>query len=270
MTARTPLAAIFAGAIATGLSARAASLVDRAAAFVDRFEREFAVVIADERYEQRLTEGRAGHPVETTRTLESEVMFVRIERDHTWLLVRRVKTIDSKPAPDQSAALDTLLADGVNGTLPRLRELADENARDNLGHIERNFNDPTWVLRVFDAGIRHRFRFEEKGPGTIEYRERETPTLIRGRGREPARSRGTVTLNAAGAITETTLSVRFDGITADLTTRFGVDAHVGITVPLTMSERYTRRDETVTCTATYSNFRRFETSGRMIPPKPNR
>ena len=269
MRHRLGLSFIVAGAIATGLPARAASLVDRASAFVDRFERDFAVVIADERYEQRLTEGR-GQPVDTTRALESEVMFVRIERDHTWLLVRRVKTVDGQRASEPAAALDTFLAGGVNRTLPRLRELADENARYNLGRIERNFNDPTWVLRIFDAGIRDRFRFKEEAPDTIEYRERETPTLIRGRGREPARSHGTVTLNAAGAITETTLSVRFDDVAADLTTTFGMDAHVGVTVPLTMSERYTRRDETVTCTATYSNFRRFETSGRLITPKLDR
>jgi hypothetical protein len=122
-----------------------------------------------------------------------------------------VKRVDGRSVTDQSTALDALIGPGIDASLPRLRALADQNARYNLGHIERNFNDPTWVLRVFDPDIRPRFRFTSRGTDTIEYRERDTPTLIRGRGAK-----------------------------------------------------------LVTGTATYSNFRRFETSGRLIVPKPDR
>jgi len=38
-------------------------------------------------------------------------------------------------------------------------------------------------------------------------------------------------------------------------------------VPVEMKELYERRIEVLTCTATYSNFRRFETAARILPPK---
>jgi hypothetical protein len=60
----------------------------------------------------------------------------------------------------------------------------------------------------------------------------------------------------------------------------GVDARVDVEyrrhrafdvlVPTTMSESYRERvprGESVECRASYSNFRRFETSVRMLPPK---
>ena len=197
-------------------------------------------------------------------------MFVRLARDGTWLLVRRVKTVDGQPAPDQPAALDTLLAGGVNGTLPRLRELADENARYNLGHIERNFNDPTWVLRVFDRREPPSLPVQGRSArARSSTDERDTPTLIRGRAaRRPDRtglSRSTrpATSPRPRSACDSIASPPHRRDVRPRRARRRV-------VPLTMSERYVRGRETVTCTASYSNFRRFETSGRLIPPKPDR
>ncbi len=68
------------------------------------------------------------------------MLFVRVPREDTWLLARRVKDVDGRPPAETSAALDTFLAGGIAAPLPRLRALADGNARYNLGHIERNFN----------------------------------------------------------------------------------------------------------------------------------
>ena len=50
-----------------------------------------------------------------------------------------------------------------------------------------------------------------------------------------------------------------------LTTEFAPVAAVDLVVPVRLTERYETPEEIVTGTATYTNYRRFQTTGRLLP-----
>ncbi len=53
-----------------------------------------------------------------------------------------------------------------------------------------------------------------------------------------------------------------------MTVRYGTHPNFDVLVPLEMRETYTAASgEEVTAVATYSEFRRFETAGRIVIPK---
>jgi len=77
-------------------------------------------------------------------------------------------------------------------------------------------------------------------------------------------------VTASGIVLRTALALddpqtRF---TFSMRVTYGRDAKLAGWMPLVMEERYAQRrdgtEEEVTCTATYSNFRRFETSARIV------
>jgi hypothetical protein len=98
------------------------------------------------------------------------------------------------------------------------------------------------------------------------------PTLVRSPERRQDRPvRGLIWLDAAGG---RVLKTRLEADTeehwvTEVEVTYGRDAHIDAWVPLTMHERYLRgaEDEIVECTARYSNYRRFETSARVMIPR---
>jgi hypothetical protein len=52
-----------------------------------------------------------------------------------------------------------------------------------------------------------------------------------------------------------------------ITVDFQRDLKLELWVPSRMEERYDDSGESTTCSARYSNFRRFETSGRLVTPE---
>ena len=99
-------------------------------------------------------------------------------------------------------------------------------------------------------------------------------------------STGTVWIGRAdGSVVRTSLTVRdaATNTTAVLDVDYRLDAKLGLKVPVRMSETYEQqvilnvaprgspqnlsaRRERIECVATYSNYRRFETSGRLVSP----
>jgi hypothetical protein len=73
------------------------------------------------------------------------------------------------------------------------------------------------------------------------------------------------------------VAVRRVKTTASITATYAPDARLGLLVPSEMLETYEAPmrsaftgDDTMTkvnCRATYGGFKRFETSGRLLPPK---
>lgn len=184
------------------------------------------MVISDEDYRQRAT-GRLHLPPQDRRT-RSEMLFLWMPDEAAWLTVRSVQSADGRLVADSQHRLQSVLGDNGTERLTRLRRLLDESARFNLGRIVRNFNYPTLALGYLDPSMQSRFAF--------------TPA-----GRE-----------------------RVNGIDAwKIEVDYGRDAKLDMWVPTRMHETYlqsrsTMINEAIDCVATYSNFRRFETSGRIV------
>jgi len=259
-------------------------LLDRASAYVGRFEREFAQVISDEDYRQRVS-GAMYRRAETRRT-QAEMLFLWMEAQHDWLTVRNVRVIDGKPIPNSENKLMSALAPTTEAPLAQLRRLRDESARFNIGHTFRNVNYPTMAIHVLEEKYRPRFGFaieeRERIDGIeawrVAYHEEQTPTLIQSERGQNLFARGRLWIaDADGRILRTTLEVEISAndTTMSTTVDYRRDAKLAMWVPGRMHELIEQRaavpaqgrailSERIECTAEYTNYRRFETSGRII------
>lgn len=259
----------------------------RAAAYVARFQQTFTEVVWRERYTQEArlwrrfsSSGGSAFIAAARRRLESELFFAWLPQDTTWISVRDVMAVDGRARPPGERRLATLAARGSVSVL-ELRELARENGRFNIGSIVRTFNEPTLPLLFLSERLQAQVAFTLKGTrradrrrvATYAFVEEGRPTVIRNDDRDlPVR--GTFDIDdATGEILASTIEMpeptRASGLPAGLTGRMVVAfrPHAGfdVLVPHEMRETYTLVGrEQVVATASYSDFRRFTTSGRLI------
>ena len=289
MTGSAVATAAVAGALLVGAPAKEKLdvVLDRTARWVQQIERDFITVIADETYDQSVT--RTSRPGVQLRHLQSELLFMRTDRDASWFAVRNVLLYadEGKPpvnvlnSPDRLAdALASSRSDGRSA----LRRLADEGARFNIGRILRNFNTPVLALQFLDDSHRVRFRFRLQGSEMIgpddawrlSYSERRHPTIIQANFADTELSGQIWSRVSDGAVLRTKMElttpshIGYSGLHTSITVAYAYDAKLGTMAPARMDEDYVEsRDagETDHGTAKYSNYRRFETSARVVPPQ---
>jgi hypothetical protein len=217
--------------------------------------------------------------------MRSEMSFVFLSDDEAWLSVRSVRRVDKDAVPDSKARLDAALADQTPQRGSQLRRLRDEGARFNIGRMSRNFSDPMLGLQIADPSFQPRFTFaygdvaRVRGSPRVRvtFVEHTHPSIIR-RGADNADllARGELWISPADGVVHQTRLVIEDS---------KYDAHVIITVvfaremkldrwlPVRMDEEYVQQGvtasgafvERIECVATYGNYRRFETSARVLP-----
>jgi hypothetical protein len=271
--------------VAAPAKARVGDVVQRAAQWVQRFERDFITVIADETYDQSVS--HTGRPGVQQRQIRSELLFMRVETDASWFAVRNVLSYadEGKPAVNVLNSRDRLtdaIDDNRSGGRSALRRLADEGARFNIGGVARNFNTPTLALQFLDDAHRARFKFQlqELEPvgadqaWRMSYEERRHPTLIQANFRDTELSGRIWTRVSDGAVLRTKMDLEagsragYSGLSASITIDYMQDAKLGTMVPARMEERYVEGlGETVLGAAVYSNYRVFETSARVVAPQ---
>jgi len=267
-------------------------LLDRVAQYVTRFQDDFAIVISDEQYVQKdvvqIESGQVRSRAQ--RRIRSETVFAWLLEQQSWLIARKVLSVDGTPVPDSKERLDAVLGETGPARNARLQRLRDEGARFNIGRIYRNFNDPTFVLQLLAPGFQSRFAFTilgvEKDSWKVAFSERTAPTVVQTPTSKNLLSSGTVWIGRAqAAIVRTELAVKDPSAntTADISVDYRFDPRLGIGVPVRMEEVYKQSVitniapagsprrllttwERIECVATYSNYRRFETSGRLVPP----
>ena len=260
-------------------------LLARAAEYVQRFEEEFSAVISLEQYQQRAEQHREAPPrawlliASEARTLRSEMLFARLPDRRRWLTIRNVLTVDGEAVPDSADRLERALSESASAGV--LRTLADEGARFNLGRIRRNVNDPTFALRFLSRDAQAGFSFSLAGrepAGGVDawklaFTER-SPSLVRNARNEDLPAKGSIWLSVAdGTVLRTDFTIvdKRARLQATSTVDYERERKLGTWVPVRMAESYTQRtgqiEERIVCTAMYSDFRRFETSGRLVAPR---
>jgi hypothetical protein len=253
------------------------TLVDRASAYVETFQRTFGSVVAEERYEQKLrripsatntsVQPRGGSgPQETT--LVSDFLLVEVKGEG-WLPFRDVFERDGRPVRDREARLATIFLKGGRNAFEQARAIMNEGARYNIGNINRNINTPTLPLAFLTEQHRRRFEFklgkrDDSHPGVeIEFRETARPTFVATTGGRDLPVSGRFWINEAdGTVLRSELDALDTGVEAHITVTYAKDAGIGMFAPARMEERYRRpRDPMeVQGVATYSRFRRFQVS----------
>ncbi len=258
-------------------------LLRRAGAWVQRFAEDSTSVVAEERYEQEYRVKDDGGARIERRSLVSEVVLVaapedQAKRGYPWVQFRDAIEVDGRELPEHRGRLERLFKDASAASYARARALIEESARYNIGPLVREINVPSFALFFLYPGNQGRVRFERVGVETagdartdiVTFRERQRPTLIRSATHEDRPAHGTVWIDdATGRVLKTDLQVDPDRHWAtQVEVTYALDARLDAWVPMSMHERHQRsRDEYVDCTARYSNYRRFVTSGRMIVPK---
>jgi hypothetical protein len=270
-----------AGAASQAPDTTTRSVVDAAAAYVAGYQRQLTSTLADEIYIQDIiVQTPRELQMPRTRRMRSEVFFMFAPADRDWMAIRDVLAVDGNTLgerPDLREALRTLAPRDV---ATRFKQY---NSRFNIGRIARNFNEPTLSLLVLDARHRARFSFErrrvERSGGdvlvTLEFTERESPTLIHDLVRGRVMSKGELVVEAgSGLVRRTRLTAKIEQLRIELITEYARDDKLGMWVPSAFREEYeyggdTRAGRTdteherVLCEAHYTNFRRFETAVRI-------
>jgi hypothetical protein len=208
--------------------------------------------------------------------MHSETLFVWLASPTVWMFVRNVRDVDGRAVPDSAERLDRLFTNPTIDTVAYLHQLQQENARFDIGPVARTLGDPTFALRYLEPNTQVRFAFTRAGTERVRgavatklaYRERRRPFVVKVDGAD-APSSGTMWIDADGAVLRTQLQVSYPtgrGAAASVTVDFQKDLRLGTWVPWRMVEQYTGSGELVTGTASYANFRKFDTSIRVVVP----
>jgi hypothetical protein len=265
-------------------SAQAAAPLDvvlsRMFAYVERFQREFGSMVAEERYEQTIRQPAGLSRGEPRRDLRSDFLLVNVP-GQGWLPFRDVYEADGRQLRDRQDRLTALFLSGTTtGALEQAQRIMNESARYNLGGGTRNINVPTLALMYLGPDTRSGVRFVEAksdGPGEeriIEFTEVGRPTLIATTGGRDLPARGRIWVDeTTGTITRTELHADDTGVAAEVIVSFEFESAVSTWVPRRMEDRFKRRGDTseVRGVATYSRFRRFQvsTSEELATPEPD-
>jgi hypothetical protein len=242
-----------------------------ASKYVADYQKAFAFLVADEDYQQQLIEDDL--PTQM-RHIEGELFMTYLPVDDEWITVHDVATVDGRPLADREDLRLLLRAGDVRGVVDRV---ANRNAAFNIGTIIRNFNEPTLPLLLLTAKRLENSRFRrvrmqkdmETTVVTLSFEERERPTLVTSATGGPVYSKGELVIEAnTGRVRETTLELEDGRVKARLVTTYAPEERLDLWVPVSFKERYERnhrggKREVVTGESTYSNYRRFEGTGRI-------
>jgi len=268
-----------------------ADLLRRAAEFSQNFARDAATLVADESCQQsefRLTRGPVARNEQEVQTLgrqswRAEIAWVQtpeLEKvGHPWLEIRDVFEARGKMTSAGEPRLASLFRLRSEQRLEEARRIVGESARFNIGPVRRNWNASAVPLLVLHPVNTSRFTFRKKPSDTtdrgrlvriIEYEEKTTPTLIRLENDQNTAASGEIWLDATtGEVLRSVLRCGQPSYTGQLTVTYRRDKRLGLRVPSEMKERFESAGggSWVEGSCKYSNFRRFETSGRLILQK---
>jgi hypothetical protein len=295
-------AALWMLAVAPGRPARAApqseapdlsGVMQRVGRYVEEYLQEFSRLVCDERFAQEFRQVRSrassrgsSFDIERRR-LVSEFALARVEGAGGWLWqgFRDVVEVDGRSVRKGNNRLEALFSSSPADLLKKARAIADESARYNLGQY-RTINVPTLALEFLALNFQPRQRYEKTGEETvtgvrtwrIAFDEQARPTVIRTPDGGDVPSKGIVWVDpVTGRIIRTQLEpqqgYQDETVTVSkpegprqkstIVVTYAPDPRLGTWVPVEMRESYATAQLSLTGTATYSNFRRFETVARI-------
>jgi hypothetical protein len=268
----------------SGQSPELTEVLNRAAAYVQRFHQQLSQIVSEETYAQtvvhtaRLTDSMLLLP---SRTLRSDLILVRSAAEDRFVELRDVFEVDGKPVRDRQARLERLLGANSQAAGNQIAAIIQESARYNVGTIQRNVNTPLLALTFLQDNYQSRFTFKhvtKETPvfkesrdralndtpvfrvatemWTIEYRERRNATVIRTPSGSSLPARGRFWIDpSTGAVLISELIVDGGGVIATVTVSYQSEPLMGFLVPTEMRESYLRYGERITGHAVYGKFR---------------
>lgn len=260
------------------------TLLERMSGYLRGYETQLSEVVGNESYVQNdnYRDSRQNVRAFKTRRLESEVAFLRLPENGYWYGFRETRTVDRKPIPaPQFRLTDFVSSKDLNAQRALMMAISTEH---NLGTF-RNINMPTVPLEVLQAARMGKAAFELDGGETIRgvktrrvrFKEIGVSTLIAHMKSESVKTSGAAWIDPAnGRVWRAEIDCRdpldkheSNSDRADnflLRVDYRMDAKLGIMVPFEMYENFPGSVMRGDGKARYSNFRKFQTSARMITP----
>ena len=262
-----------------------ATVMQRAAAYVDQFHRRLSGVVAEERYTQEVRafanlRDKLSKPARTE--LKSDLLLVQPARGGDWIEFRDVFEANGVPVRDRTERLTRLFLEGSPSAQEQIGEILDESSRFNIGEIQRNINTPVFALQILEADRQRRFRFKRSNdrvpaivsqeptvPGAfrtsaevwvVEFDEKASGTLIKTEKFKDIPSHGRFWIDPnTGRVLMSELIAKNRAITATVAVSYQSEPLVGLLVPIEMRENYQdRRGAHVEAVAEYGRFRQFQ------------
>jgi hypothetical protein len=276
------------------LAAQPATLsqvMERTARYVAEFEQRLSGIVAEEQYVQEVRVGQptAARPL-AQRRLQSDLLLLRPIGGDEWMQFRDVFVVDGEPVRDRQERLTEIFLNPTETTATQAATILAESARYNIGALERTVNVPLLTLRFLEAANQPRFTFHRTAAArpnpmtleapaprghfqvstevwVIEFRERQTPTLIRTRDRSvhsrladlPARGRFWIEPDT-GRILMSEVILDADNARGIITVNYQSEPLLGVLVPIEMRERYDhlKNKSVIEGYASYGHFRQFQ------------
>lgn len=246
------------------------TVLSRAGAVVAQYSHELPRLVATETLIQEQAPSPGGDGPIATRRSQAEFAWVWLADEVDPIGFRDVVEVDGQAVGPHRRRLVDLLHGPNEASWAQARAILQEGARHNLSPGSRNFNLPTVVMFFLLPERQDRFTWKRHTDTSapvweLAFREKSRPTLIRQSNGQPVFSRGRVWLDAAtGAILRTELLLQIDKVRYALTTRFERIDAMGLVLPVQLEERYSTPAQIITGTATYTNYRRFQTGARLV------
>ena len=258
-------------------------VVARLDAYLVEYEPRLSELIADEVLDQVIRRGQRSAGLDGVdfgtdkgHRLESEVAFVGLPDNAGWLGFRHVKKVNNREVKNSSASLASALS--TQGYSAARRLLLD-GAQHNLG-LARTTNLPNLPLEFLHQRNRQRLLARPDGTERVRgidaakvvFEERATPTLIGNpNGNDmPSVIRAWVDPKTGGLLraeVRTFESAETRGLSSTIRVEFERDPKLELLVPVRMEESFpVPPPNSGLSVATYRNFRRFQTSARIVPP----
>lgn len=245
------------------------AVIARATDYVISYWHEVSSVVSEEEYRQEvepIVTGWMRSVGPQSRKLVSDFLLVKIPGEAAgWLPFRDVFEVDGAPVRDRQDRLVKLFIEAPSEAIENANRVWEESARYNIGPIYRNLNVPTLPLMFLVPPHVRTVTFRKKGEATldglrawvVEYREQGRPTLIRTtRADADVPASGEFWVDpASGRVLKTVLAAGTAKVTVTYRPR---PETMGLWMPVEMRESYGHPTATVTGTATYSKFRRFQ------------
>jgi hypothetical protein len=257
-------------------------VLERSAAYVERFQEQLSQIVSEETYIQSLVDTSSFSNsllAQPTQRLRSDLILVKPAGSERFVELRDVFEVNGSPIRDREARLERLLNSPGGG--PRIEAIIKESARYNIGSITRNINTPVMPLQFLHKTYQGRFQFEHVAKPrpvfpderdlaadkagvfrvttemwAIAYRERGRNTIIRRPNGDPQPVKGRFWVDpSTGAVLISEMIADGGGVLATVTVSYQSEPLMGFLVPIEMRESYVRAGERITGHAVYGRFR---------------
>lgn len=263
-----------------GLSAQ--DVASRLHAYLLAYEPKLSELIADERMLQRnepLRETQRDEPPTFQRALQSEVAFVALPGAAGWLGFRHILKVGNEAVADSTGSLREVLSSGAKDDFSKAKEMLADSARFNLGE-PRTINLPNLPLEMLHPRHLNRFSVRIAGRETVRgkqttrlvFVETFSPTIITATDGGQMRSIVTAWVETTNGrlwrADVVTRDTRPDAAAFDnrVSVSFREHESLGLMVPQAMREEFwAGTGRRAWGEASYSNYRRFQTSARILP-----